>query len=474
VEVDIFKTFKMIVEYAPTISYCIVILATLVGGVFVIRNWIMEKINARKINARKLEELKQASPDKAKGIIFGKLKGKVIYSPVESEGSVGVFSASGTGKTSAVGIPTMRSWTGTSFTIDISGDICKNCPDMPHKLIYEPENPDTVAFNIFGGIDDLKAPDDKNEALAQLALLLMPKRAKNDNAKFFEENGRNILTASLIAFYWAKMDFVEICEKIVGSGWKDLFRSIDETENEKAMQYINSFEETSEQNTAGCKQACDDALKLFATNAKVKKSIHRPTREEITIQPKMIEDHNIFVVVDDPKLDLYSPLLNIITSQQMQYISNRELSNGSKNILLFLDEYASLRLTADTIIEALRKYRKRKCRVMMMTQNLSDLDILYGKETTRAIMANLRFKVLLGGLGETESQKYFAELIGYKKTTRHSESSNVNTTTYTQSEAKEYEIEPAELDRQGKDTVILIHPEGYMLLKKNYYFKSKK
>ena len=457
---------KMINEYAPIIAIC--------GLILIVVFLILDKINTRK--KKKLKELKQASPDKAKGIIFGKRRGKVIYSPAGSEGSVGVFSASGTGKTSAVGIPTRRSWTGTSFTIDISGDICKNCPDMPHKLIYEPESPDTVAYNIFGAIDDLKAPEDKNEALEQLAFLLMPDQAESDNAKFFKDNGRKIVTASLIAFYWAKMDFIEICEKIVGSGWKELFRAIDETENEAAMIYINSFEGASEQNTAGCKQACDDALKLFATNVKVKKSIHRPIREEITIQPKMIEKYNIFVIVDDPKLDLYSPLLNIITSQQMQYISNRKVNNKSKNILLFLDEYASLKLEANTILEALRKYRKRKCRVMIMTQNLADLDILYGKETTRAIMANLRFKVLLGGLGETESQKYFAELIGYKDTTRHSKSSNANTTTHTESEAKEYVIEPAELDRQGKDTVILIHPEneGYMLLKKNYYFKSKK
>ena len=191
---------KMINEYAPIIAIC--------GLILIVFFLILDKINARK--KRRLKELKQASPAKAKGIIFGKRKGKVIYSPAGNEGSVGVFSASGTGKTSAVGIPTLRSWTGTSFTIDISGDICKNCPDMPHKLIYEPESPDTVAYNIFGAIDDLKAPEDKNEALEQLAFLLMPDRAESDNAKFFKDNGRKIVTASLIAFYWAEMDFIEI------------------------------------------------------------------------------------------------------------------------------------------------------------------------------------------------------------------------------------------------------------------------
>lgn len=454
---------KVIDKYSLIIGICAVFLAVVV--------LFLDKMKSRK--KKKLKELKIARPNKAKGIIFGKQKGKVVYSPAGNEGSIGVFSASGTGKTSAVGIPTLRSWTGTSFTIDISGDICRNCPDMPNKLIFDPESNETNAYNIFGAIDNLNTLDDKNEALEQLAFLLMPDNATNDNAKFFADSGRKILTASLIAFYGVGMDFIAICEKIVGSSWIDLFKAIDETRNEIGMMYINSFEGASEANTAGCKQSCDDALKLFATNAKVKKSIHRPKKGEVTIQPKMIENHNIFIIVDDPKLDLYSPLLNIITSQQMQYISNRKVTDISKNILLFLDEYASLKLEAITILEALRKYRKRKCRVMIMTQNLADLDILYGKDTTRAIMANLRFKVLLGGLGETESQRYFADLLGYKKTKKQSKSRNSKQTTLTESEEREYIIEPAELDRQGKNTVILIHPEneGYMLLQKNYYFK---
>lgn len=430
----------------------------------------------RKRKSKKLQDIKKAPKGKAHGVIFG-LKGrKEVFSPTDNEGSIGIFSATGTGKTSAIGIPTLRSWTGTSFTIDISGDICKNCPTIPHKLIYEPEDPKTEPFNIFGCIDDLNDIEERHEALTQLAFLLIPDNPNaNENAKYFTDNGRKILTASLIAFYDLGKDFIEICEKIVGSSYKELFRAIDFTNNASAMLYINSFEGVSEQNISGCKQSCDDAITLFATNSKIKKSVRRPKDGENAIEGKKIEKNNIFIIVDDPKLELYSPLLNIITSQQMQYISNRKVTDKSKSILLVLDEFASLKIDAETILGALRKYRKRKCRIMIMTQNLADLDILYGNDTTRAIMSNLKFKILLGGLGETESQKYFADLIGYKDTIKHSTSSNSHTTTQTQSESKEYKIEPSELDRQGKDVAILIHNEneGYLKLKKNYYFKQK-
>lgn len=428
-------------------------------------------------NSGKLREIWFSNKGKEHGVIFGKKGRKVLYSPEDSEGHIGVFSASGTGKTSAIGIPTLRTWRGTSYVIDISGDICKNCPNMPNdKFVFSPETSDSAPYNLFGVIDDFSDYGDKNEALEQLAFLLMPNEINmNDNAKFFLVNGRKILTASLIAFYSEGMDFIDIATKIVESDWSELFREIDKTENKDAIIYINSFLGASEQNTAGCKQTCDEALKLFATNTKIKRSIRRPKEGETAIQPKMLEKNNIFVVVGEDKLALYMPLMNIITSQIMQYIGTRKVTDDSLTILLFLDEYGSLKIDSDIVLDSVRRFRKRKCRVMLLMQNISDMTILYGGEVTRAILSNLRFKILLGGLGEPESQKYFAELIGYKKNKKVSRTKNSGKTVLTETEEKEWVIEPANLDRQGKDCAILIlasEKNGYIRLKKNYFFKK--
>lgn len=418
-----------------------------------------------------------ASPARAHGIIFGKKGARLAYSPERAEGHIGVFSASGTGKTSAVGIPTLRSWQGTSFVIDISGDICKNCPEMPNKLIFEPDNNTTLPYNIFAAIDTLKSSEDKHEALEQLAYLIMPEPPQiNENARFFLVNGRKILTSALIAFYDSGMDFIRICEKIVSTSWIDLFRAIDQTGNQHAQMYINSFLGASEQNTAGCKQSCDDAIKLFATNAHIKRSIRRPILSENAINPQKIEVNNIFIVISEDKLSLYSPLLNIITSQIMQHIGKRQISEESPTILLFLDEFASLKIDSDLILDAVRRFRKRKCRLMILTQNVVDLDLIYGKSAARAILANLKYKELLGGLGEPESQKYFAELIGYAIMQRKSTTNSSNNTSHTKSESREWLIEPADLDRQGKNTALLLSSDfehGYIKLKKNFYFKNK-
>jgi type IV secretory pathway TraG/TraD family ATPase VirD4 len=428
---------------------------------------------ARDHKGKKLVGLKWGKRGKVHGIIFGRIKNKVLYSNVSQEQHCFVCAGTGKGKTSSLLIPTLRSWTGSSLTIDISGDISKNCPTMENKLVFEPENPDTLPYDAFNIIDKMDNKDQQNEALCQLAILLMPESPNmNDNAKFFLMNGRKILMASLITFFHQGLDFCEICRKIVSSSWQTLFNEIDEIGNEEAVMYINGFQGANEANTSGCFQQACEAISLFATNKNVINSVRRPGNGETALKPDCIEENNIFVIVQDEKLELYAPLMNIIVSQFMQYISSRVVNKGtSKTILLALDEYASLHIDSGMILEATRKYRKRFCRLMILTQNLADLIILYGQNVTRSLIGNFDYKVLLGGIGDLESLETFSKLIGYKETKKRSVSRSASGTSRTESEDKEYIIEPSELDRLGDD-MILISPEGYFRLQKNFYFKK--
>ena len=424
-------------------------------------------------NQKKLVNLKWGKRNKIHGIIFGRMKNKVLYSSVSQEQHCFVCAGTGKGKTSSLLIPTLRSWTGSSLTIDISGDISKNCPDMENKLVFEPEDSGTIPYDIFSMIDKMNDTDKQNEALCQLAILLLPEKPQmNDNALFFLKNGRKILSSAFIAFYHRGLDFCEICRKIVSSSWQSLFNEIDETENQEAVMYINGFVGANEANTAGCYQQAVEAVNLFATNVNVRNGVRRPGKGEMALEPSYIETSNIFVIVQDEKLELYAPLMNIIVSQFMQYISSRVVEKGkSKTILLALDEYASLHIDSGMILEATRKYRKRLCRLMILTQNLADLIILYGQNVTRGLIGNFDYKVLLGGIGDLESLETFSKLIGYKETTKRSVSKSSTGTSRTESEDKEYIIEPSELDRLG-DKAVLISPEGHFILDKNFYYKK--
>lgn len=420
----------------------------------------------RKWNKEHKSVLKVAPKKKASGVLFGKKKGKIVYSPATAEGHIAVFGGSGSGKTSAVLVPTLKSWTGTAFVIDISGDICKNVPDMD-KVIYEPANAHSTPYNIFGAIDNLKTETERMQSLEELAFLLMPENpTMNDTSLFFLNEGRKILTAALIAFYTQGLDFVPICEKVVTLSWKDLFCEIDSIGNVKASAYLTSFVGTNEVTTAGCKQAADSALKLFALNDIVKKTLHRPSKGEISISPEMLEKRSIYLVIEDSKLKLYAPLLHIITAQTLEFFSDRPLE-AENTILLALDEFASLGKL--DITDALRKLRKKHIRIMMLTQSMADIDLIYGNKERAAMMNNFSYKVVLSA-SDTETQEYFSKLIGYDYLPKKSISRSGKHVTRTESDTKDFIVEPSHLAHL-KDNLILLHPDGYSQLKKNFYYE---
>ena len=121
---------------------------------------------------------------------------------------------------------------------------------------------------------------------------------------------------------------------------------------------------------------------------------------------------------------------------------------------------------------AVERFRKRRCTILVLLQNIASFDYLYGNSGARPILSNFDYTVLLGGLNDPESRQYFADLIGYKKQKKVSTSKNSTSTTTTESWELKYCIEPADLDKQGKNTAILITNEaknGYIKLKKNFF-----
>ncbi|MCL2638899.1 MAG: type IV secretory system conjugative DNA transfer family protein [Oscillospiraceae bacterium] len=111
---------------------------------------------------QKQSGLKARFSKKASGIILGKNGFRLVCSPETNEGMTAVFGGSGSGKTSALLIPTLRAWQGTAFVIDISGDIEKAVPN-PSKIVFAPENTDTTPYNAFAMVDMAIDDEEKQE-----------------------------------------------------------------------------------------------------------------------------------------------------------------------------------------------------------------------------------------------------------------------------------------------------------------------
>ena len=402
------------------------------------------------------KNLAYRQPAQARGILFGKKLSLLAYSPEQDEGHILVMGPSGTGKTSALLIPTLRSWQGTALVVDISGDISANV-NTPNKIVFDPTAENCIPYDVFAAINAVTDETERQERLEQLAYLLLPDKANDSEAGiFFTKNGRKMITAALICYYGMGWGFVQICEFFLGHDWRGLLNDIAKQQNQTANMFISSFAGASEQNTAGCKQAADDALKLFATNEKIKNALRKATSYEPSICPATLETNSIYIFIPDEKLKIYGDLLRIITAQSMEYFSSRPKEN--KQMILFcLDEFASFGKLQ--ITESLRKLRKRHIRIMVLTQSLADLDMIYGKDERKAMLGNFKFTVLLG-CKDTETQEYFSKMIGDKPSFGDDENKNNRPI-----------IRPAELAHLEQDLYVICD-DGAVRLKKNFYFKS--
>ena len=380
----------------------------------------------------------------------------MAYSPEQDEGHILVLGPSGTGKTSALLIPTLRSWQGTALVVDISGDISANV-NTPNKIVFDPTAESCIPYDVFASINAVTDETEQQERLEQLAYLLLPDKANDSEAGiFFTKNGRKMIAAALICYYGMGWGFIKICEHFLGNDWRSLLNDIAKQQNPIANMFISSFAGASEQNTAGCKQAADDALKLFATNEKIKNALRTPTSYEQSISPATLETNSVYVYIPEEKLEIYGDLMRIITAQSMEYFSARPKEN--KQMILFcLDEFASFGKLQ--ITPALRRLRKRRIRILVLTQSVSDVDMIYGKDERIAMLGNFKFTVILG-CKDTETQEYFSKMIGEKRSLLATDPN----------QKPQPIIKPADLAHL-EQYLFVICDDGAIRLKKNFYFK---
>lgn len=403
----------------------------------------------------------------ASGIIFGKTEHDLlITSPETEEGHVFCIGGTSAGKTSALLIPTLRTYKGNVFVIDISGDIIKNV-HRPNALILNPHSLDSLPYNVFYQIDNESDPTEQLEQINQLAYLLMPDEPDmGDNGSFFAYEGRKMLKACLIHYYYKNMDFTDICREIVSTEATDLLNEIWASENEDTRPLISSFRGTNEKNTGGCKQAMDKSITFFATNKNVRRILRRPKDNENSITPFSMEHNDVFIEILEKKLNIYAPLLSIIIVQMFEYLSDRP-SSKTTSILFALDEFAWLGKI--DIVNALRTLRKRHVRIMLLTQSFADLDDIYGPNKRKIMLDNCAYKVIFKA-NDPETQDFASRLIGEHNACKMTYNWSTNYNGYSKSTQKERIIEPAAFAYLG-DEMILLCPTGYMRLHKNNYYE---
>lgn len=418
----------------------------------------------------KLMNLKISSlPD---GIVFGKFGlFHYIYSPAEAESHVACISKTGGGKTRSILIPTILSWLSKEdttpfsrgnpgFAIDISGDIVAALGDDYNEdiICFEPLNSNSPAYDVLAPINRLSSEDEKLQALRALSFLLIPEEAVDDVSSYYERTGRDFLQACLITYYFKGLSFVEICDKVISSGIENTLYELADIGNPEALSLIAKFDGLKSAQLSNIYDAAHTALEIFrfpmvrhAFDIK-----NNPSRFDVSD----IENNFIFLVIPDHLKSTYALIIRLLSAQVLDHISARENYSGKK-ILVALDEFGSFGKI--NITEPLEKYRKKNCRIMILFQSISQLDINYSASERELIFDNIAHTICLGTTGPN-SQYFLANLIGKRlmKKKRFTFIQNFEVP-----EREQYPVEPYKFGRCSLSLYVISNNE-YIKIRKNF------
>lgn len=437
--------------------------------------------------------VKTARNKNVRGIIYGIKGHKIAYSPAKEENHVVVFGGTGSGKTYHILKPTLRSWVSgngndTFFALDIiernpNAELTdKNYSladsiDCNNKLIYEITNKNSIPYDIFNVIDrktDLAEKIAEIEKICEILICYDKDSIEQSTGNFFAQGGLELLKAIFIHFYFQGLDFPEICTICHEKSSEELIFEVSSSEIMRARMKINRFEKLIENRQSDFSGIIDKVLSVtepFVIDEcnPLCKTMRRPYTEEKSFNPSILEEKNVFLVIPDDKIKLYKVAVKLVVQQCLDYFSTRS-TNSKTNILFAIDEYSTFNID---LTDALNKYRKRKVRILALTQSLMSLDLAVGELKRKSYLDNFQTKILLN-VGEPDAQLYFAKMIGMCENKRYAKAENGSGITYTESEIRDFPVPPEYLGRMSK-TAIIINKNGWTELRKykpENYFQS--
>ena len=406
------------------------------------------------------------------GIIFGKNKSGVYGKPLEMDGHVICIGGSGSGKSSAICIPTIRSLGKSDnkysgLVIDIKGELQakSNIPEEK-KIIFNPS--DLISF----GYDPFWCIQSKNNSnlygdIQDISYALIPSK-DND---FWEQSSQMLLSGLLLYCYRSDMGFIESCKYIHGTPIHEIFAAITTSEFEDCKRAVANVISLPDETLLGIITGIVNALTIYAMNEEVQTSLSK--FKKFTLKD-LLRNKFIFLTIEEDKLEKYSSLLRLILIQTFRFIER--LPEDDKNrpcIAIILDEFARLGYVHG-ITSALATSRSKKVTVLLLFQSISQLSDIYGADKKSVIIDNALFKIILNA-SDKDSQEYLSKLIGtyprYTKSHSKNHGAHKGGSSVSISEQETPIVKPEEFAKQ-KD-VVIVSKYGFFRLNKKPYYEDK-
>lgn len=401
------------------------------------------------------------------GVIFGKKGNSYAVKTEMTDGHILVVGGAGSGKSSCIAIPTLRAWQERVFAIDIKGELSEQTKEYrPNIKIFNPSDETCYGYNPFY---ILKESNNVMQDITQIANAIIP-LTENIKEPFFINSARNYFAGTMLYYYEQGFSFIETMELIQTTPSMQMIEIISNSDSRLAKTMTNQFIGLDSKTLAGIFSEVSNKIILFVTDKEIRQAL---SKEEVIKPIDLEHGKDIYLVIEESKLDIWKNLLTLIVNQFLKHFEKR-VDKESTPILFLLDEFARLG-KIETIVNGLATLRSKEITICPIIQSLAQLDSIYGKDQRKVITDNCQFKAILGAT-DADTQEYFSKLVGTYDKEKKSRNSNFDSYTGigkgkgTNLSTEEKRIIKPEQFGTLKD-IVMLTPFGFFRVNKNPYYK---
>lgn len=388
-----------------------------------------------------------------------------------------VFGGSGSGKSTGIVNPTMKTWDGIIFVTDIKGEhfsfydnLYRNKSVKRPYIVLNLKDDSEYSIDLFWWAKN----DDKSnltDNIREIAYALVPEGYSKD--KFWEESERSILTAALLFYEKSGFSFIDAIKTIAKTSIFDLCTNLTLCGDPDVTVLLGSVGMIKPDTLALIGTTLTNHISVFASSEKINNIFKGPGDGGKCFTWDDLEEYNVFLSIPEDKLEQWGGIVNLIYTQLIHYLMRRPdmyspEGTNTVPVLLLMDEVAQFG-KLKILPNAIATLRSRNVSICLLLQSLAQLDKNYGELDRRIILENCAYKAILGA-SDPETQRFLCDLIGKTKILSPSISENfdsyMNIMGYGThiSQTCEYLIQPDEL-AYLKD-VILLTPFGRYRIRK--------
>lgn len=441
---------------------------------FNVYGYIWDKMTGVKQTLGTQAKSMNVSAKEIHGVVMGKENNKYFIKDEHEKGAVLVIGGQRCGKTTGIAIPTLKSFTGNIFAIDIKGELYeKTARDRNIELAkkFNPCDPNAYKYDPFFPLHNAR---NIVQEIKNIALAIIPP-TNDGNQKFWVESAQDFLSGAILFYYNFGLNFSQTMIEIKNKPAKETVAYIMQSEDSKVRAKMSQFVDMDDKTLGGIFAEVSRNIDIFATDDDL---INALDGEGACITPQDLENgYDIYCCIEEHLLDQWRPLMTMICNQFFKFFEQRKLDND-KPILFLIDEFPRLG-RIESIMGGISTLAGRNINLLLIIQSKSQLSAVYGKDNATVITDNCNYKAILKA-SDPDTQKWCADLVG--KYDKEKLSSNYNAdmmgigkgTGTGRTTEQRYIIEPSEFGYLAEhDKLVVLAPSGWKMLDKIKSWEDK-